>query len=577
MEAGSGSEAASGACPSARALAILGRFACMPPGWARAELEALLRARGAPVLDAHLAFEEALAGLGLDEPAPREGEPPRCRHGQQAGLLRLGPYELGTVVTARRRPRAAVRLEIDGMAHALLGSAPSGLFYLAPDGKVILVTGRRRAGFARSPWALVEKLARDMAAGEAPITAALPLAAGAVVAAALGLRAVPEASDEFSSAWEDGEVLVREGAILDPPPPITCVHLPGPAALSALVRACARHGLPLSVSARGLAPELAPRAAAPPLSPPPGAAAHGTRRRRERGAVWVQAGADGEEVVQAVTVFDGPVVEQTTFGPREAQILYARAEDGLGDRLSPEALAWLGRRAARLDPRDTAGREELSALLEAEGLPVFEAAFAFEEAFGGLSLDGPSARFGVYATIRDALERGEGSGFRREVGEGKSPSAALPMAVERDGVLYLAEDGSVHLDSWELGRVARLADGAATLLERRIRPKPGAGLPCCATVEAAVGEALARGLGLGRQDARSDSVESVWAGDDLVVHEERLESPRTHVFGGARRVAEALSAALVLAPEAGYEADLDVEDALAGREPEGGEPEGKEG
>lgn len=98
-------------------------------------------------------------------------------------------------------------------------------------------------------------------------------------------------------------------------------------------------------------------------------------------------------------------------------------------------------------------RAELSALLEAEGLVGFDAAFEVEARFGGLTFEKGAFKLGIFATIRDAMERGStGAGW------GSNLPGALPLATERDGTSYLARDGSVHLLCYELDRFDRRAD-----------------------------------------------------------------------------------------------------------------------
>ncbi|WP_437318703.1 hypothetical protein [Sorangium sp. So ce385] len=138
-----------------------------------------------------------------------------------------------------------------------------------------------------------------------------------------------------------------------------------------------------------------------------------------------------------------------------------RLTDSAPRRLSPHAVEVFQALDLRRDPEHTTSPDALRALLEARGLPAYEAALELEVLAGGAPLP-PDKRLGVFASLK-ALEG------RRPLGPESLPRAGgkvlLPVVAKGYPSLWIGEGGTVYLVDTEATGVAPAFDGPAQYLE----------------------------------------------------------------------------------------------------------------
>ncbi|KYF98956.1 hypothetical protein BE20_33255 [Sorangium cellulosum] len=138
-----------------------------------------------------------------------------------------------------------------------------------------------------------------------------------------------------------------------------------------------------------------------------------------------------------------------------------RLADSARRRLSRHAVEVFQELDLRRDPEHTTSPDALRALLEARGLPAYEAALELEGLAGGTPLP-PDKRLGVFASLK-ALEGG------RPLGPERLPRAGgkvlLPVVANGYPSLWIGEGGTVYLVDTEAARVAPAFDGPAQYLE----------------------------------------------------------------------------------------------------------------
>jgi hypothetical protein len=152
---------------------------------------------------------------------------------------------------------------------------------------------------------------------------------------------------------------------------------------------------------------------------------------------------------------------------------WAREQEGF---LSPHAVRVFERLGVRRDPARACGREELAALLEEHGLPVFEPVLEFERRFGGVTWG--EETFGAGAALRSGFDLRmlaglTGCDLQDYLGEPFVPvsfRSYLPRAyfwMNGAGTIYLSNE----VESFPA------ADSAAVFWEREALKAGGFGAP----------------------------------------------------------------------------------------------------
>ncbi|WP_437730462.1 hypothetical protein [Sorangium sp. So ce1335] len=138
-----------------------------------------------------------------------------------------------------------------------------------------------------------------------------------------------------------------------------------------------------------------------------------------------------------------------------------RLSDSARKRLSRHAVEVFQELDLRRDPGHTATPDALRAMLEARGLPAYEAALELEGLAGGTPIP-PDKRLGVFAALR-ALEGG------RPLGPEKLPRAGgevlLPVVAKGYPSVWIGAGGTIYLVDTEGAGVAPAFDAPAQYLE----------------------------------------------------------------------------------------------------------------
>ncbi|PJB36464.1 MAG: hypothetical protein CO108_23300 [Deltaproteobacteria bacterium CG_4_9_14_3_um_filter_63_12] len=463
--------------------------------WARAQVEAALRARGLPVYDALLRYEALLSGLESQ--------------GAYLGLTSLmaRPHSPGEHWTA----------EHDGallVAYAHLWPQ----WYYADEAAVIYVLGQeglRR--FADSPLPLVERLALERELAKA-VCVLVPTGASAPqIAAALGFE--PLSGAETATArwwWADGNVLVENtdrGEV--------CVALyPRDIAAAVSVLETSIPGVSWCiepVDAERVKTTQKPAASAPEAPSPSGRLVLPMRCEKTgaSGLLWVPK--RGKPRIDQVEIRDGKVAVEESYRDGAVQrVSYLSFADSLNGVLSPLAVAELERRKAWRELSRVGPVEELEGLLERFGLQSSEVLLKTEATFAGLRFDGNDPdpeRFWLLGALWNLRS------FRKAK-KGGAREPLVPFMWGDCGDHYFLDPTGVVLmqDEIEMSVAVPVSSSPPCFLEqllRRLAPKME--LHLC--IDGLVGSVLAAALGAVASAEASDEYERWWHGPGVTLCE----------------------------------------------------------
>ncbi len=180
--------------------------------------------------------------------------------------------------------------------------------------------------------------------------------------------------------------------------------------------------------------------------------------------------------------------------------------------LSPRALAWLEARSAVRDPERTAPPATLRALCAERGMEVPEAAFDFEESFGGVGIPGDAgvSWFGV------------AQGLLRAPSPGLDQGGAVPIGDFPSGGYWMDAQGRILADDGVMERFL-IAQDWRRLVERfaigQEYPRAAFTWPGRFAVEPVedIAAGLAAALGAARVDELSDDCQAVYQRDDIAL------------------------------------------------------------
>ncbi|AUX43402.1 uncharacterized protein SOCE26_048500 [Sorangium cellulosum] len=526
-------------------------------GWTRSALVKWLRKQRAPVLEAHIAWEERLARMVEDGAVPLGSS---C-------LLEVGDVCFGTAqINAPWQSWAVVRR--DEGTYVLVGKNRSGntRLYMDAQGRLARQRGALWVPLAASPVAHVERLAAKD--GTAPWTLEVPRRVGAALAEALAVPRLDPASDELCVCWSGAHVVLLDGQWERPLAEATTIFVRDAAALPPLFEVLARLGLPAQVrptAAATRAAEDVRREQPADVAEAPIALSYAAPTDACSGELVIE----GSAIVQRVRDEKGATVERGVFA-MDKVVLDQRmlASAHLAGRASARACAYLDAQWLQRDPRKACSHEALSATLRGRDLPVLHAALEFESWMGGFVFEnGPEGNgYGPLhmLQVHDALGVRGGSDPPHPGGlqvEGDFPHtrwrwnalSLLPVGDAGGVRLYAAEDGLLYAHVRELDMVEPAAASARSFLEGLALEHAFAAMRLSAVeIAADMGEQIGGALGAVRDDVASDQVRSFWHAPDLLLcayHGSAGRGRTTRVIStDTGRLGDAVRAALAADP-----------------------------
>lgn len=536
--------------------------------WDREALEQWLARRGAPLLDAHVRWEEALARVLPTSMSERD---------PGGGLLEVEGVRFGSVGLAK--PWRSWTVErVDGEVHVLVGMSVVGYarrFYLREDGALFLRQGRLWILVAENPFAYLERMAaRDVAARTA-LTVTFGRRAGDEIASALGIAMTGSASDARQRCWADARACVLEGAWDHPAQQVTTVYLGAWSVARPLLAAAERLGIPARVESS--APSRvtdSPTLKRDDLPADALRVACASPSDLCDGLVAYEARTTGGRIVQIEWERDD-VFEQASFTETAVEIIRSMpASRHLAGRLTSRALAWLDGCQFLRDPRRTCRSTTLADLLARHRLVASDHVIAFEGAFGGILQDARVGgfRFGVFDMLTVQQATGQyGGRYETEhepvllCGEDWprvrwQDEWLVPIGDLVSTHLYMAEDGVIYEHAWEVDELYPSAERGEALLERLAAAAHHRRVGRFeATIGADVGAAIAAAESTPRIEEACDRVGSYWQNELLSLRAEHGLPPgiaRTIIGASSEEgFLRAMRNALSLAPEAEVRAE----------------------